>query len=63
MKTTRTIAMILIVTETRETPSSTFPAAPAAADTDGAEVTELALPPLAKVLPFAPRRRLAAGER
>jgi hypothetical protein len=60
MKTTRTVTLILIVSETRDpNPSSTFPAAPAAIDVDGETLSETTRP-IAKVIPLASKlRRLA----
>lgn len=51
----RILAIVVILSETREPPSSTFPAAPAI-DVEGELVEETTLPaarPLAKVLPLA----------
>lgn len=51
MKTTRTVTLILIVSETREPPSSTFTAAPVI-NVEGEAIAET-IKPLAKVLPLA----------
>lgn len=48
--TRRILAIVVILSETREPPSSTFPSAPAI-DTTGEPVEETARP-LAKVVPF-----------
>lgn len=57
----RILAIVVIVAEYRDPPSSTFPAAPAI-DTTGesAEETRPVARPLAKVLPFAARLKRIA---
>jgi hypothetical protein len=57
MKTTTRTVVILIVSETRESPSSTFPAA-ADIDAEG-ETIEEARPGLAKCWPSRERQKLA----
>jgi hypothetical protein len=58
MKTTApTVILILIVSDNREPPSSTFPAAPAI-DTDGETISETTRP-LAKVYPMRVARKAA----
>lgn len=54
MSRPRILAIVVIVAEYRDPPSSTFPAAPAI-DTTGESAEEVAAPttrPLAKVVPF-----------